>query len=88
MRGKWDQFSVEQDLPFVDETNRIINNPDSVIRMNEGSSFKTRLRRGLERRGWKLNRRATFKANFPFGNTYLFLIPLASLMQTSTTDSI
>ena len=42
-----------------------------MIGADTGGSLKSKLRYGLEAIGWKYNRRATFKANFPFGSTYL-----------------
>jgi len=79
LRGKWSTDSVDQELPIIEETKRIIENPASTIGADAGGSFKSKLKSGLEQLGWKLNRRATFKANFPFGSTYLVFDSTAAL---------
>ncbi len=78
-RGKWSTDSVDQELPFIEQTKRIIENPGSTIEAGAGSSFRSKLKFGLEQLGWKYNRRATFKANFPFGSTYLIFDSTAEL---------
>ena len=70
---------MDQELPFIQETKRIIENPASTIGSDVGGSFRSKLKYGLEQLGWKLNRRATFKANFPFGSTYLVFDSTAEL---------
>ena len=70
---------MDQELPFIQETKRIIENPASTIDIDKRGSFKDRLKLGLEQLGWKYNRRATFKANFPFGSTYLVFDSTAEL---------
>jgi len=60
MRGKWSTDAVDQELPFIKEVKRIIENPGSTIGSDASGSFKSKLKVGLEQLGWKLNRRATF----------------------------
>lgn len=79
LRGKWSTDAVDQELPAIEETKRIIENPASTIGVESGGSFKSKLKVGLEQLGWQSNRRATFKANFPFGSTYLVVDSTAEL---------
>ena len=62
---------MDQDLLIIEEAKRVIDNPGSMIGAEAGGSLKSKLKYGLKQLGWKYNRRATFKANFPFGNTCL-----------------
>ena len=71
MKGKWDEGSVEKDLPFVEEAIRIIDMSQTSVQFNKSDSVKTGLRHELEQAGWQYNSRATFKANFPLGRKYL-----------------
>lgn len=69
--GKWDEVSVERDLPFIEEAIRILAQSQTAIQFDAGSAFKDSLRLELEQAGWQYNGWATFKSNFPFRRKYL-----------------
>ena len=71
MKGKWDESSVEQELPIIKETKKILDIAENAIKGNKTDPVKKNLKRGLETLGWKYNRGVTFKANFPFRGKYL-----------------
>ena len=70
-KGKWDEASVERDLPYIEEAIRIIDEAQTAIQLDKGNAVKASLRLELEQAGWQYNRRATFKANFLFRSKYL-----------------
>ena len=70
-KGKWDEASVELDLPFIEEAIRIIESAQHTVQPIKGNTFKANLRQELEQSGWLYNRRATFKSNLPLRNKYL-----------------
>ncbi len=70
-KGKWDEASVERDLPYIEEAIRIIDKAQTAIHMDKGNAVKASLRLELEQAGWQYDSRATFKANFPFRSKYL-----------------
>jgi hypothetical protein len=71
MDGRWDEGSVEYDLSFIEQTKKLLDNDEDVIRENEVVHIKKRLRRELMDLCWEYNRGATLKANFPLRNKYL-----------------
>ena len=72
-KGKWEETSVERDLPFIEEAVGIINKAQTAIQLDKGNAVKASLRLELEQAGWQYNGWATFKANFPFRSKYLVL---------------
>ena len=72
-KGKWDEASVERDLPFIEEAMRIINTAKRMVQPVKGDTTKASLRQELEQAGWQYNSRATFKANFPFRGKYIVM---------------
>lgn len=70
VKYRWSEYSVDHDLPFIQETKRMIENPASTIGFDAGASFKEKLKFGLEQLGWKYSRSDSFKANFPFRRRY------------------
>jgi hypothetical protein len=52
-------------------TKKVITDVQSAIQAIKDVSVKKRLRKELEQVGWKYNRGATFKANFPFRRKYM-----------------
>ena len=70
-RGKWDEASVEQDLPFIEEAIRIIETAQAATQVFQGNAIKTGLRQELEEVGWKYSSRATYRANLLVRKKYL-----------------
>ena len=71
MKGKWDEGSVEQDLPIIDDTKKILDGSEQISVMEKRGSLKEDIKRELESLGWIYQGGATFKANFPLRNKYL-----------------
>ena len=71
MKGKWDEGSVEHDLPIIEKTKMVLDTAEDVAQADEGVSIKRSLRQKLELLGWGYNRGATFRANFPFRSKHL-----------------
>ena len=72
-KGKWDEASVERDLPFIEETIRIIKTAKRIVQPVKGDNTKASLRQELEQAGWQYNSWETFKANFPFRRKYIVI---------------
>ena len=71
MKGKWDESSVEQELPIIMETKKILDVAENATKGNVTEPVKKNLKQELETLGWVYNRGATFKANFPFRSKHL-----------------
>ena len=71
--GKWDEASVDRDLPFIEKAIKIINTAKRIVQPVKGNTTKASLRQELEQAGWQYNSRETFKANFPFRRKYIVM---------------
>ena len=70
-KGNWDEASVEQDLPFIEETKKVIEAAQTATQVLRGNAIKTGLRQELEEVGWKYSSRATYRANLLVRKKYL-----------------
>ncbi len=67
-KGKWEEASVDRDLPYIEEAIRIINTAKRIVHTTKAS-----LRQELEQAGWQYNSWENFKANFPFRRKYIVM---------------
>ena len=68
---EWDEGSVEEDLPFVEEAIRVIDISQDSVQLDKSDSVRTVIRQELEQLNWSYNTWATLKANLLFRNKYL-----------------
>lgn len=71
LKYRWSEDSVNQELPFVEITKRTLDLTQTQVQPDKSPNIKGIIRQELELLGWEYNRRATFKANFPFRHKYV-----------------
>ena len=69
--GRWDEASVDMDLPFVDTATKIINTAQTAFQVDKSQNIKATIKRELGPFGWEYNGRATLKAHFLSRRKYL-----------------